>query len=236
MNDYYPYDLRTKHTLFRILVIGRANAGKTTLLQRVCNTTEDPCISGDDNKNLVSVHRPEDEFCFWYFQPASTYLSGTTLTIDILAYLTSPISARHTRYQSVDLIQEQPQTYLPWFSWIWVWRQEATAGSPVVYWEEIKVDWSRRSAACYLVSFAISSYILDTDDEFYCERFCITLNNGRPLFPMETDFFEMGMAGKGFYHLIFQAFTYWHFPSTRHRDLYQIWWSDDSDLWHRWRW
>ena len=27
---------------FRILVIGRANAGKTTLLQRVCNTTELP--------------------------------------------------------------------------------------------------------------------------------------------------------------------------------------------------
>ena len=29
---------------FRILVIGRSNAGKTTLLQRVCNTTELPDI------------------------------------------------------------------------------------------------------------------------------------------------------------------------------------------------
>ena len=29
---------------FRILVIGRSNAGKTTLLQRVCNTTELPKI------------------------------------------------------------------------------------------------------------------------------------------------------------------------------------------------
>ena len=29
---------------FRILVIGRSNAGKTTLLQRVCNTTELPEI------------------------------------------------------------------------------------------------------------------------------------------------------------------------------------------------
>jgi GTP-binding protein EngB required for normal cell division len=27
---------------FRVLVIGRANAGKTTLLQRVCDTTESP--------------------------------------------------------------------------------------------------------------------------------------------------------------------------------------------------
>jgi len=29
---------------FRVLVIGRANAGKTTLLQRVCNTTELPKV------------------------------------------------------------------------------------------------------------------------------------------------------------------------------------------------
>ena len=59
-DDNDPYGLRAKYTHFRILVIGRANAGKTTLLQRVCNTTEDPCIY-DDNKNLVSLRRPKDE-------------------------------------------------------------------------------------------------------------------------------------------------------------------------------
>ena len=64
MSDRDPYDLRATYTRFRILVIGRANAGKTTLLQRVCNTTEDPCIYDKNNKNLVSVHRSEDEFCF----------------------------------------------------------------------------------------------------------------------------------------------------------------------------
>ena len=62
MSDHDPYALRATYTRFRILVIGRANAGKTTLLQRVCNTTEDPCIYDENNKNLVSVHRPEDEF------------------------------------------------------------------------------------------------------------------------------------------------------------------------------
>ena len=45
--------LRAKYSRFRILVIGRANAGKTTLLKRVCNTTEEPSIY-DKNKNLVS--------------------------------------------------------------------------------------------------------------------------------------------------------------------------------------
>ena len=56
MSDLDPYELRAKYTRFRILVIGRANAGKTTLLQRVCNTTEDPCIYDENNKNLVSLH------------------------------------------------------------------------------------------------------------------------------------------------------------------------------------
>ena len=45
--------LRAKYTHFRILVIGRANAGKTTMLKRVCNTTEEPSIY-DEDKNLVS--------------------------------------------------------------------------------------------------------------------------------------------------------------------------------------
>jgi len=46
------FERRKKYTHFRILVIGRANAGKTTLLKRVCNTTDDPRIY-DDGKNLV---------------------------------------------------------------------------------------------------------------------------------------------------------------------------------------
>ncbi|KAG6862105.1 hypothetical protein C0995_005915 [Termitomyces sp. Mi166 len=45
-------ELREKYEHFRILVIGRANAGKTTLLKRVCNTDEDPCIY-NEKKNLL---------------------------------------------------------------------------------------------------------------------------------------------------------------------------------------
>lgn len=47
--------MRKKFRHFRILVIGRANAGKTTLLKRVCNTTDEPCIYDEDNKNLVRL-------------------------------------------------------------------------------------------------------------------------------------------------------------------------------------
>jgi len=58
------YNLRMRYSRFRILVIGRANAGKTTLLQKVCNTTEDPCIYDENDQNLASIHRAEDEFSF----------------------------------------------------------------------------------------------------------------------------------------------------------------------------
>ncbi|KAG1758676.1 GTP-binding protein [Suillus occidentalis] len=39
-----PSTLRKKFERFRILIIGRANAGKTTILQRVCKTRENPEI------------------------------------------------------------------------------------------------------------------------------------------------------------------------------------------------
>ena len=42
---------------FRVLVIGRANAGKTSILQRVCETTESPIVF----RGGEEVHRPS--FC-----------------------------------------------------------------------------------------------------------------------------------------------------------------------------
>jgi len=49
-----PQDIREKIGRFRILVVGRANAGKTTLLQRVCNTTDNPEVF-DDAGNKVNT-------------------------------------------------------------------------------------------------------------------------------------------------------------------------------------
>ncbi|KAJ7854367.1 hypothetical protein B0H13DRAFT_1728182 [Mycena leptocephala] len=45
-------DIRSKCSHFRILVIGRANAGKTTLLKRVCNSVEEPEIYDEDGKKI----------------------------------------------------------------------------------------------------------------------------------------------------------------------------------------
>ena len=45
-------DIREKFGRFRILVVGRANAGKTTLLQRICNSTEKPEIFDREGKKV----------------------------------------------------------------------------------------------------------------------------------------------------------------------------------------
>ena len=37
---------------FRVLIIGRANAGKTSVLQRVCDTTENPEIYNIDSEGV----------------------------------------------------------------------------------------------------------------------------------------------------------------------------------------
>lgn len=42
--------LRDKCRRFRILVIGRANAGKTTLCQRMCNTKDPPVVYSKEGK------------------------------------------------------------------------------------------------------------------------------------------------------------------------------------------
>lgn len=39
-----PLRFRVPDVKFRVLIVGRANAGKTTILQRVCETTESPKI------------------------------------------------------------------------------------------------------------------------------------------------------------------------------------------------
>ncbi|KAG1859165.1 hypothetical protein C8R48DRAFT_636602, partial [Suillus tomentosus] len=47
-------DLRERIGRFRVLIVGRANAGKTTILQKVCNTTDQPEIY-DTEGNEVRV-------------------------------------------------------------------------------------------------------------------------------------------------------------------------------------
>ena len=56
---------------FRVLIIGRANAGKTSILQRVCETKENPVIYRGDKEVGYVVQRG--------FLPASLISLSTRL-------------------------------------------------------------------------------------------------------------------------------------------------------------
>ncbi|KIM82346.1 hypothetical protein PILCRDRAFT_97521 [Piloderma croceum F 1598] len=58
--------IRNRCNRFRILIIGRANAGKTTILQKVCNTTEKPVIYNSKGKksNQRGLHDITNEMVF----------------------------------------------------------------------------------------------------------------------------------------------------------------------------
>ncbi|KAG1900301.1 uncharacterized protein F5891DRAFT_309359 [Suillus fuscotomentosus] len=45
-------DLRERIGRFRVLIVGRANAGKTTILQKVCNTTDQPEIYDTEGNKI----------------------------------------------------------------------------------------------------------------------------------------------------------------------------------------
>ncbi|KAJ7932357.1 hypothetical protein B0H13DRAFT_1955033 [Mycena leptocephala] len=74
-------DIRSKCSHFRILVIGRANAGKTTLLKRVCNSVKEPKIYGKDGKKR-GEHNIENQMIFksnpgFIFHDSCGFESGT---------------------------------------------------------------------------------------------------------------------------------------------------------------
>ncbi|KAN0097985.1 hypothetical protein V8E55_002431 [Tylopilus felleus] len=67
-------NFRVPDIKFRVLIVGRANAGKTSILQRVCETMESPKIyrvTNDTRQEIhlnptaeVSDHNIEDELIF----------------------------------------------------------------------------------------------------------------------------------------------------------------------------
>ena len=49
---------RVPNIPFRVLIIGRANAGKTTILQRVCETMESPVVYRQKGQRNEKVRGP----------------------------------------------------------------------------------------------------------------------------------------------------------------------------------
>ncbi|KIM55544.1 hypothetical protein SCLCIDRAFT_1221034, partial [Scleroderma citrinum Foug A] len=84
---------------FRVLVLGRSNAGKTTLLQRVCNTTELPEVFNAEGEKIDPVtvqgslergyHNIEDELIFrsnpgFIFHDSRGFETGSVNELDLM--------------------------------------------------------------------------------------------------------------------------------------------------------
>lgn len=59
---------------FRVLMIGRVNAGKTSILQSVCDTTESPVI-----------YRGYEEVCMW----SNLFICDAVFTVDYIKLVPS---------------------------------------------------------------------------------------------------------------------------------------------------
>jgi len=107
--------IRSQCTHFRILVIGRANAGKTTLLKRVCETTDEPRIYDPNGKEIDpsvvvpseqrGLHNIENQLVFasnpqFVFHDSMGFEAGGTGELEaVKAFIASRAKANHMSKQ-----------------------------------------------------------------------------------------------------------------------------------------
>ena len=195
------FDARKKYTRFRILVIGRANAGKTTLLKRVCSTAEEPCIYDEKNNNLV---RLLPVCCFNPTTNHSTITDqsncrGTLFALRIIPSFSNLHQARNPRHQPSIRLCQQPPIYLPWFSRLRDWRRIPDKASPRLHCGTHQVHWSQWPTSCHLVGQFLCNLSMLQVAMLTCRyRYCFEPNQARLLLDSDKKFFQDGVAGNGF--------------------------------------
>jgi len=134
-----PSELREIFEHFRILIIGRANAGKTTILQRVCKTRENPEIYNSAGEK-VQFMIPVVTRMMMVNRCTLHWKSDRSRCVDDIQrgkacswWLVTSLkesSARSARYREWDGVSKQPRIRLSRFTrvWgrrrIWIWQGE----------------------------------------------------------------------------------------------------------------
>jgi len=117
----WPRMARKYFEVFQILIVGRANAGETTVLQRVCATTEQPEIFDGNGKRV----------CYGLATSLGTLLiSDIQINMDVVegsievriesitGYTCWHFPARRAYHWEWVDIQQQLGLYFSWFLWI----------------------------------------------------------------------------------------------------------------------
>ncbi|KAH9008681.1 hypothetical protein EDB84DRAFT_1425992 [Lactarius hengduanensis] len=125
---------RIPEVQFRVLIIGRANAGKTSILKRICETTESPVIyrGGEEVKLDPSVdrgeHRIDDELVFsnhrgYVFHDSRGIESGSARELDMLQEFIQQKCGKgrlrdrlHAIWYCVPMDNQRPQLDLKFFN------------------------------------------------------------------------------------------------------------------------
>ncbi|KAG8958586.1 hypothetical protein FRC03_009001, partial [Tulasnella sp. 419] len=103
--------IRDKCPRFRILIIGKANSGKTTILQKMCGTTDTPIVTDQNGKQIDDsvledptamrgMHDIENEIYYpgnpgFVFHDSRGFEAGSTEELDKVRSFIAQRSARH---------------------------------------------------------------------------------------------------------------------------------------------
>ncbi|KAH9031173.1 hypothetical protein EDB84DRAFT_1271108 [Lactarius hengduanensis] len=120
---------------FRVLIIGRANAGKTSILKRICETTESPAIyrGGEEVRGPTfclqrGEHRIDDELVFsnhrgYVFHDSRGIESGSARELDMLREFIQQKCGKgrlrdrlHAIWYCVPMDNQRPQLDLKFFN------------------------------------------------------------------------------------------------------------------------
>jgi septin family protein len=78
-------DLRTQIRRFRILVVGEANAGKTTILKKICNSVDSPEIFSPEGVKVSRadefLNKPVMNLCSSIFRSSRDHLGSDSTPI-----------------------------------------------------------------------------------------------------------------------------------------------------------
>ncbi|KAJ6779216.1 hypothetical protein DFH09DRAFT_1325148 [Mycena vulgaris] len=95
-------ELRSQCKHFRILVIGRANAGKTTLLKKVCNSIVDPEIRSESGEKIdTSTLHGSEKFIF---HDSRGFESGSDLEVNTITDFIAKQAATHSLSEQLHAI------------------------------------------------------------------------------------------------------------------------------------
>ena len=160
---------------FRILVIGRANAGKTTILEKVCGVAKgtQPIIICDKNGKLDESPMYQASHILFIpgrkLQPSETHLMPSTevsqwFTMNILSDCIN-LSERHAWYWTSNHIWRK-QLYLPWLTRFWVWCKGGDRYCLGLHREAVYCNQAGGSVACNLVESSHSFFTQITNHAF----------------------------------------------------------------------